>query len=415
MNRTFVIFRQEIIATTSRFSFWLGTVGIPLMGFALMGLASLFNATGTPTAVENLQALVAQQADVRPIGLVDPLGLIEIPAGFDLPVQPYADEESALRAIKAGELRAYVNIPADYVASGRAIYVQDKLQISEDDPKRAFELLLNAGLLHDQQQALLLDQPLMRRHAQSILETPQADIENNSTSYFVAYLLGLVFYTVTLGTATTMLNSMGREKENRTLESLLSSVHPIEILSGKILALSALGLLQAVFWFGGSFLLARVGVSVLPAIFGQVHLPIALLGWSMVFFVLGYFFNASIMGAAGALADSTREASQISLLVVLPAVIPVMFNTIIIDAPNSMLSLVLSFIPPTAPMTIIMRMASTVIPWWQPVTAALLLLLSDYLLIRAAAGVFQAQYLLGGGKISIPIFMRTLITSRREA
>ncbi len=415
MNKV-LVFKQEIITTISRVSFWVGALGIPLLGFVILGVAGILNGRSVPPSMmENLQGLVSQEVDTRPIGLVDPQKFIDSSADLSFPIQYYPNEESALHDLQVGKIRAYASIPADYLATGRAIYVQEKLQISENDPKDALERLLTVSVLKDPKLALLVRQPLAFRHLENISETPQADIEGNPASYFVPYLLGMVFYMVTLGTATTMLSSMEREKENRVLESLLCSLSPIDILSGKILALGMLGLLQAVAWFGGAFLLAGMGASVLPAMLGQIHLSTTLLWWSLGLFVLGYFFNASIMGAAGALADSSREASQVSMLIVLSAVIPMMFNAVIIDAPHSTLSIALSLIPPTAPMTLVMRMASTTVPWWQIVSAMLLLVLSDYLLIRAAANVFRTNHLLHGGKVSIPAFIRTLLAASRRS
>ncbi len=415
MNKVMLVFKHEIIATISRVSFWVGALGIPILGFVILGVAGILNSRGAPPMAENLQELVSQEVDTRPIGVVDPQGFIDVSADLPFAIQYYPDEESALRDLQAGKIRAYASIPADYFATGRATYIQEKLQISENDPKDTFEWLLAISILKDPKLARLVRQPLAFQRLENISETPQADIEGSPASYFVPYLLGMVFYVVTLGTATTMLNSMTREKENRVLELLLCSLSPIDILSGKILALGLLGLLQAVAWFGGAFLLAGMGANVLPAMLGQMHLPTTLLWWSLGLFVLGYFFNASLMGAAGALADSTREASQVSMLVILPAIIPIMFNAVIIDAPHSTLSIALSLIPPTAPMTLVMRMASTTVPWWQPVSAVFLLVLSDYLLIRAAANVFRANYLLHGGKVSIPSFIRTLVASRPPA
>lgn len=415
MNKVMLVFKQEIITTISRVSFWVGALGIPILGFVILGVAGILNGRSTPPSIaENLQGLVSQEADTRPIGLVDPQGFIDSSADLPFPIQYYPDEESALHDLKAGKIRAYASIPADYLATGKATYMQEKLQISENDPKDALEQLLTVSILKDPKLALLVRQPLAFRRLENISETPQVDIEGNPASYFVPYLLGMVFYVVTLGTATTMLNSMEREKENRVLESLLCSLSPIDILSGKILALGLLGLLQAVAWFGGAFLLAGMSASVLPAMLGQMYLPTALLWWSLGLFVLGYFFNASIMGAAGALADSTREASQVSMLVTLPSIIPIMLNAVIIDAPHSTLSVALSLIPPTAPMTLVMRMASTTVPWWQIASAVILLVLSDYLLIRAAANVFRANDLLHGSKVSIPVFIRTLVMAGRR-
>ena len=404
MRRTLLIFRNELVTTLTRFSFWVGALGIPLLGYVALGISVIAGGSQASQLSKTVSEIIASpQAEAR-IGLVDESGLLQslesAPAPYTFVFYP--DKESALRALKSEAIQAYAYIPADYLATGRARYVQAKLSLSETgDPKDYLESALAAALMDDPRRARILLSPLENRQMVSLAETPQADVEQNPWSYFVPYALGLVFYIVTLGTSTTMLNSMSREKGNRMLENLLTAVTPREILTGKIAALGLIGLLQALLWFGSVFTLAALGVSVAPAWLGNVYLPPALLLWSLVFFVLGYFFNASVMAVAGALADTAREASQVSMIVILPAVIPMMFNTVIIESPHSALALALSFIPPTAPMTLIMRLAAAPIPWWQPLAASLLMALSDYLLIRGAARVFRGQNLLSGGKVTL--------------
>ncbi len=404
MKNTMLVCLNEIQETISRFSFWVGAVGIPLLGYVMMGVATLLGSRQTTQLTSTFTRLFSAPAHQPRIGLVDPAGVVRFWDAFPPPYEftTYPTEDAALQALREGEISAFATIPADYLHTGQARYVQGKLDITEEgDPKDYLEWLLTASILNDPMKASLVHNPLMKQEMVSLAETPEADMETNVWSYFVPYALGLVFYIITLGTATTMLNSMSKEKSNRVLETLLTSITPQEILGGKILALAALGLFQATFWFGSAFVLSILGAQALPGFLGGVRVPGALVGWSILLFLLGFFFNSSVMAAAGALADTAREASQVSMLVVMPAIVPIMLNTIIIESPNSPLALALSFIPPTAPMTLVMRMAATVVPWWQPVLASLLLLGSDYLLLRAAAGVFQGQRLLAGGKVSI--------------
>ncbi len=403
MRRTLLIFRNEVVTTLSRFSFWVGVLGIPLLGYLTLGIAILLGMKQAPRLSETLTQIVSSPQNKFRIGIVDAFGL----DGF-LPTEsasyefiPYAEEQAAFQALQAGEIQAYACIPADYLARGQVRYVQAELSPNlSDNPREHLEHALTAALMGSRQKARAFRNPLENQETISLAKAPQADIERNPWSYIVPYFMGMVFYLVTMGTSSTMLNSMSREKSNRTLETLLTAAAPQEILTGKIIALGLIGLFEAVFWFGNIYALVFLGASLLSAWMANIHLPLALLGWSLVLFILGYFFNASVMAVAGALADTTREASQVSMLVVLPSIIPLMLNAAIIESPHSTLALALSFIPPTAPLTLIMRMAATVIPWWQPVAASFLLALSDYLLIRGAAHIFHGQNLLSGGKMT---------------
>ena len=122
----------------------------------------------------------------------------------------------------------------------------------------------------------------------------------------------MLFYIIILSAASLLLSSVAKEKENRMMEILLVSVTPRQLLTGKIVALGMVGLLQTIVWVGtGRILLARSGTTFnLPIAF---QLPPSFLIWGLIFFVLGYAVYASLMAGLGALVPNLREASQATI------------------------------------------------------------------------------------------------------
>jgi len=210
-----------------------------------------------------------------------------------------------------------------------------------------------------------------------------------------------------LSTASLMMNSVAKEKENRVMEVLLSSLKPKDLLTGKILALGLVGLLQLVVWLGSALVMLRLGGTTLQ-IPPDLQLSPAILVWGVVFFILGYLVYGTIMAGVGALVGSVKEASQATFIIILPILIPLMLVGGIISQPNAILSVILSLIPFTAPNTIMTRLAVTPVPLWQLLTAVVLLLITILLLIRAVSGMFKAQLLLTGKKFSLGLFLRAL-------
>ena len=147
----------------------------------------------------------------------------------------------------------------------------------------------------------------------------------------------------------------------------------------------------------------------------EIQLSPGILIWGIIFFVLGYLLYGTIMAGVGALVGSVKEASQATFIVILPILIPLMLVGPIIERPHSSLAVVLSLIPFTAPNTIMTRMAATEIPFWQPLTAIGLLIITAMFLIRAVAGMFKAQLLLTGQKFSLGLFINTLRGKHPEA
>jgi ABC-2 type transport system permease protein len=204
------------------------------------------------------------------------------------------------------------------------------------------------------------------------------------------------------------MSSIAKEKENRVMEILMSSVKPIHLFTGKILGLGVVGLLQMVLWLGSAILMLRLGSGTLN-IPQNLQLPPGILTWGILFFILGYLVYASIMAGIGAFVPNIKEASQATFYVIMPLLIPLVLVGVIIEEPNATLPTVLSLIPFTAPTTILTRMAVSPVPLWQILSAIGLLIVTIYLLIRAVARMFRAQLLLTGKKFSLGLYIKTLL------
>jgi len=237
--------------------------------------------------------------------------------------------------------------------------------------------------------------------------------QSNPLSFYLPYGVAMLLYVLILTSASLMMNSVAKEKENRVMEILISSVKPRQLLTGKILALGLVGLLQTVVWMGSGFLLLRLGGRTLniPA---NLQLPPELLIWSLVFFLLGYLLYATIMAGVGALVPNIKEASQATIVIILPLLVPVTLISVIIDQPNAALPVILSLFPFTSPITILTRMAVSPVPLWQILTAIVLLAGTILLLIRAVSGMFRAQVLLTGQKFSLGGYLRALLGKETE-
>ena len=55
-----------------------------------------------------------------------------------------------------------------------------------------------------------------------------------------------------------MLNSIGKEKQNRVIEVLLLSTSPTQLISGKLIGLGLVGLLQTVVYIGIGYTLLKI-------------------------------------------------------------------------------------------------------------------------------------------------------------
>jgi ABC-2 type transport system permease protein len=231
---------------------------------------------------------------------------------------------------------------------------------------------------------------------------------DSSSAFGFAYPMMMIFYILILTSSSLLLNNVGNEKKNRVVEVMLVSVTPQQMLTGKFLALGLVGLLQTSLWLGTFYGLLKVFGTSLDFL-SQIQFTPYILFWGILFFVLGYAVYASLMGAMGALAESPKEASQSIILVIAPLIVPMMLFVVLIEQPLGTLATVLGIFPLTAPMAMMTRMAAAHIPLWQPALAAVLLVLTAMLVMRGAANLFRAQYLLSGQKFSIRRYLTIML------
>lgn len=406
MNDVFAVMRQEIVNTITSRSYQITAVGVPLISVLIFLGVSYANRN----APDALEVLVAPPEDSLAQGFVDPAGWIRAyPPEFpEERLMRYQDEAAARTALGAGEIGSYYVIPEDFLTTGEIAYIRpDFNPLSAFDQTFSLEWLLEFNLLDQNVEiARRVDRPMI---VDAVFTGGEAQPEPDDSpwAFFIPYGVTMVFYVVILMSSSFLLSSVTREKENSVIEILLSSITARELLSGKILGLGLMGLAHAMLWVGTGYALLQLSGRTLDLPPG-LSLPPSILVWGMVFFLLGYAVYASLMAGLGALVPSMREASQATFVIILPLIIPLMFIGVMIEAPNDPLAIGLSLFPLTAPVTMMTRLAADEIPIWQPVLAALLLILTAIWIVRLVAGMFRAQTLLSGESPSLRGLLRTL-------
>ena len=204
-----------------------------------------------------------------------------------------------------------------------------------------------------------------------------------------------------------MLSNITTEKQNRVMEILLTSVTPLQLMTGKIIGLGLVGLLQMIVWLVSALILLQFSGRTVTALQG-IQIPPAIIGWGVLYFILGYTIFAGLMAGIGALVPNMREASQATFLVILPLIIPLMFISLLINRPDAALSIGLSLFPLTSPVAMMTRLAASPVPFWQLGLAAVLQTLAAVFIIRLVSGMFRAQNLLSGQPFSVKVFLQAL-------
>ena len=409
MKKILLVLKNELTTIISRPSFWLALLGLPLAGALIFAGVGAINKSAS--AIETVSQVFSGPQDTRPEGYVDLSGIIsEIPVS----VPPdtfiaYPDEASARQALAAGEISAFYIVPADYIQKGKITYIRPDFNplASSGDKSNLFTWTVQVNLAGgDILFANLVNGPL--KVDEISLATVAPPDENNPLALWTPYIITLIFYMLIIGSSSLLLSNVSKEKENRVIEMLLTSVTPSQLLTGKILGLGIVGLGQTVFWFGTSYILLNLSGRTfqLPS---AIHLPVSFLVWGLVFFLLGYAVYASLMAGLGALAPNLREASQATFVITLPLMVPLFLSSsVFMQAPNGAIATVLSLFPLSAPVAMMARLSAGGVAWWQPLLAAVLLAATAVLIVRAVAGMFRAQALLSGQGFKLKTYLRAL-------
>ncbi len=407
MNKTLQVFLYELKTTVLRKSFILTLLLIPLAGLIItLVLGNRSDNSGVATI---LSKLTGTEEEITMIGLVDDSRLITtIPEDYSALILLFPTELEANQALENNQIKAFYEIPENYIAEGDVfVYRPDFNPLSASEDNYIIEKILNINLLQDQKelQTLVVDYPDFK--VELLSPEPQRD-PGHQLTFFLPYIVTFLFYFVILASASLMLNSVTNEKSNRVIEILLTSVTPLQLLSGKITALGLTGLLQTIVWSGSGMLILRFsGRNLsLPA---EFQLPISILFWGVIFFVCGYALFASLMAGVGALVSNVREASQATTIIVIPLVIPLMLLAPIIENPNGALAMFFSLFPLTSPVTMMTRLAAGIVPIWQLLLAVLILVLSSAWVIKSVSRFFHAQYLLSGKEFTLKRFLGVLM------
>lgn len=429
MQKTLLVIRQELASTFSRRSYLLFAFGIPALAIMIVaGLKFIQNRTGSRAATASGGSSSSSQSvfDLQAEGFVDQSGVIQ-----SLPknVPPnriiaYPDEAKAKQALNSGEITAYYVIPPDYLASGKIYYIYpDTKSYLSDGQSWIIHWILTVNLLgQDLKKADRLWNPI-RDVKENDLSAPDpvasTTIEDCSrpgtaceTNDLIRYMPGIMvaFLFITLMMSSSLLfNSLGTEKDNRTLEVLLLSVHPRQLLAGKIIALGLAGLIQTFAWLAAIFISVKLGGSALslPADF---TFPVDILIFSLLFFLGGYGLYAALLSGVGALIPNMKETGGVLYLALIPLMIGYMIGLFapLLGVANASLLVFLSIFPFTAPVVMVMRLTDGIVPLWQTLLAISLLYLTAYLALRAAATMFRAQSLLSGQPFSLGRYFKTL-------
>ena len=404
------VFCEEFRRATHRIWYRVVTLAVPVILLVLLIVVPLVR---SPTSDDKEDMVEAGR-----IGVIDLSGELLTEEAVEADYRVFPEREAGVAALLANEITSLFLISQDYLKTGRVKWLHTGSSVSAamfgEEDTRQIQSWLRAALVEDALQPGMKARFLWPAWFESIVVGEGGSTKEGGKKVeliSVSYIFSLLLMIAVMSGSGYLLQSVSEEKENRMIEIVLTSVSPQGLMAGKVLALGLVGLLQVMIWAVSMVFIGPRIMENFPNL-GQLMIDPVLLVWAAVFFVAGYFVFAATNVGIGAATTSYRQGSQVSMFLLMPAVmVPMSLYVFIAGNPDGLLAQILSFIPFTAAITMMLRIGAMDVPLVEIITSLIVTLVGGIVLLWCSARVFRAGLLMYGQRMSI----RRVLSALREA
>ena len=315
----------------------------------------------------------------------------------DYQVQPVQTGEDVNQGVRNGTYEAAVilDAPLSYRYVTVSVSLTDTLPSRVDTAMAELyrlQALEQAGVTAQQAQEILTAQP-----QQQVVQLGTDQMQK----FFYTYILMLLLYMAIILYGQLVASGVAAEKSSRAMELLITSVRPTNLIFGKIMGAGLAGLTQLVVILAAAFGFYNLnrtyweGNAVIASIF---DMPLGIMLYTVLFFVLGFFLYAFLFGALASLADRSEDVNTL----VLPAnflfliAFFVVFYSMMSGEVDAPLMVACSYIPFTSPMAMFTRIAIGNPQAWEIVLSVAILILSVFAVGKLSAAIYRVGVLLYG-------------------
>ncbi|NLZ81392.1 MAG: ABC transporter permease [Clostridiales bacterium] len=310
----------------------------------------------------------------------------------------YLDENALRDAIENGDIEKGILISSHtsykLIANDLSMYDQSTVLISEQLSMFNRDLtLLKDGI-----------DPAKVNAAENIYIQSETETlgKNASSGYAFAYVGMFVIYMIVIIYGTSVATSVAREKNDRTMELLITNTTPVNLIFGKVLASTVVSIGQMIV----TLLAAVIGIFV-----NRVNYPeflLNLLKESMtldtivvyiLFALFGCLMYYFLYAAVGALVSKVEEVNSAMTPVQFVFIIAFVLCSFGINFPNGVMMRIISIIPFTSPISMFVRYSLTTVAIWELTISIVILIATMYFMSYIAIKIYHMGTLNYGNKI----------------
>jgi ABC-2 type transport system permease protein len=312
-------------------------------------------------------------------------------------------KREATRMVMTGDISGYFYFPPVIFDSGKVEYRSENvsnIKIQERFTRTIEDVIVESRILKQGLDPSLIKKITADVNVKSIKVSEKGDEKETGflETFFSGYVVIMMLLFLVMTSGQLLIRSVVEEKTNRVIEVLLSSCSARDLMVGKIVGLSGLGIVQMLIWGTIGFAVSlKTGTNIFSL--GNIML-------SLMYFVTGYLFYSAIFVAAGSPVTTEQEAQQITTYVSLLLVFPIVIAIPVMQNSNSLWIKILSFIPLLTPTLMVLRISVQMPAVWEIVSTILLLIVSSIFMMWVAGKIFRIALLSYGKRPTLPELVR---------
>ena len=403
MRNIWLVARNEYIHQVKKKNFIMSLLSVPLVMILIIGMIYFVVSTENPKQAVGYvdYAGFLSDSDAALLNTRTPEDSI-----FSDRVEmiAFSSEDEARKALESHAIQAYYMIPEDYLESNNVELVYYKKP--GQNARRYFWDFMQFNKIrdipHDKAMRAVAGTNMVIRWPEDSPGGAREFSQNDILKNLMPLLFAFIFIMTIFLSSSYFMSAFLEEKENRTIEILMTSISPYHLVWGKIAGILALVATLLFVWilFALSAFLITTPFHRITT-FGSFVPDMRIILYILMLGIPSFIIIASFMMGVGSVAVEHREAQQLSTLVIMPMWAPFWLAGLFIKEPNGALALALSFFPLTAFPTFCFRLSFYNIPRWQIMAGSFLLAICAVISLFVAARIFRFGMLRYGKKIRL--------------
>jgi ABC-2 type transport system permease protein len=305
--------------------------------------------------------------------------------------------------VTGGDITGYFYFPSAIFDSGKVEYRSENvsnIKIQERFSRTIEDVIVESRILKQGLDPSLIKKITADVNVTSIKVSEKGDEKTSGflETFFSGYIVIMMLLFLVMTSGQLLIRSVVEEKTNRVIEVLLSSCSSQDLMAGKVLGLSGLGIVQMLIW-------GMIGLAVTLKTGANIFTPENLM-LSLVYFIFGYIFYSAIFVAAGSPVTTEQEAQQITTYVSLLLVFPMVIAMPVMQNANSVWIKVLSFIPLLTPALMVLRISVQMPALWEILGTLAVLMVSCIIMMWVAGKIFRVAVLSYGKRPTLVELIR---------